>query len=1432
MTTQEFVIRLRELDIVLWVDQDRLRCSAPTGILTPELKAELAHRKTELVNYLKMAARAGQQSQAPAIVPNLRDGAPLPLSFAQERVWFLDQLEPGSAYYNIPVALRLKGQLKVSSLEQSLNAIVQRHEALRTTFGQSQGKAIQLIAPTLTLALPLIDLSALPEPERVQQLQKLARKEAQRPFDLTRGPLLRTTLMRLGNEEYVFLLNFHHIVSDGWSIGVFLRELAALYDAFSSGKPSPLSPLPVQYVDFACWQRQWLQDEVLEEQTAYWKQQLAGAPAVLDLPTDRPRPAAQTFRGVVHSLVLPKSLLQSLNSLCRQEQVTLFMTLLAAFQILLHRYAGQEDIVVGSPIANRNRAEIEELIGFFVNTLVLRTDFSGDPTFQQLLARVREVSLGAYAHQDLPFEKLVEVIQPPRDLSRSPLFQVMFVLQNAPLPPSQLGDLTLGFVPLDIGTAKFDLTLYMAETEQGLRASLEYNTDLFDESTVTRMAEHFKRLLEAIISNPRQRLHELPLLTYYETDQLLIRWNDTKMDYPEDRSLVALFEKQVEQTPDAVAVVFAKRKLTYRELNKRSNQLAHYLGKIGVRPGALVGICMERSAEMVVGLLGILKAGGAYLPLDPTYPSERLRFMLEDSEAQVLLTYRNQAEESLQNLITQRPTSTWGNGASSLGTNLQILRLDKDWKAISQATSANPREVSTAADLAYVIYTSGSTGKPKGVQISHRSVVNFLTSIRRQPGLTKNDVVLALTTLCFDIAGLELLLPLTTGARVVVLSREAAIDGKQLIRELERSQATVVQATPATWHLLLESGWQGNSNLKILCGGEAWSRDLAEQLLPRCGSLWNMYGPTETTIWSAVHQIHPGQPVRIGRPIANTQFYIVDSHLQPVPIGVPGELLIGGHGVGRGYLNRPELTEERFIADPFQQQPGARLYRTGDLARFLQNGEVEFLGRMDHQVKIRGYRIELGEIEAVLNRHPAVKQSAAMVHEIGPGDARLTAYVVPINAANASMADLRTFLQKELPDFMVPSSFHFLKTLPMTPNGKIDRKALPTVLSATPEQKQSTVPPRNDIEKEVARIWSKLLGVDSISVKDDFFDLGGHSLLAVRLFAELEKQFEKKLPLATLFQARTLEQLAQALQKETSALHWSSLAAIEARGSKEPLFLVHGAEGNVLLYRSLARHLSEDHPIYGLQSKGLSGKEDFLETFEDMAAHYIKEIKRVRPEGPYYLGGYCLGGAIALEMAQQLKAEGEHVPLVAMFETYNPRAVLEPPSRPLAFFRLLQNTKYHCANLLLIPSGNRRQFSSEKWKVASERLRIRLDAWAHAVSRSRRLKDGTSHAHLAAKRANDRALIQYRPRPYSGRVVLFRPKQFFLGLDDPEFGWGDVVRPGLEVCYLPFYPKGMLVEPFVQVLAHELNRCLSAEASGTTIKGKDTADNRQPALIG
>ncbi|MHC0062944.1 non-ribosomal peptide synthase/polyketide synthase [Nostoc sp. UIC 10890] len=1089
----------------------------------------------------ELAQEIGQLQQqnleltSPPILPRVHN-TELPLSYAQTRLWFLDQFELNSSFYNISIALHLVGTLRVTALEQSLEEIIHRHEALRTNFITVDGQATQIIQTRREQGtVSIVDFKHLSTTEQEIAIKQLAQQQAIQPFDLATQRLVRATLVVLSETEHVFLVYMHHVVSDGWSMGVFVQELAALYNAYCQGLLSPLAPLPIQYADFAIWQRQWLQGDVLQSQLSYWQQQLADAPALLVLPTDRSRPAVQTFAGAHHKFALSVELTHKLTQLCQQQGVTLFMTLLAAFDTLLYRYTGQSDILVGTPIANRNRSEIEGLIGFFVNTLVLRTDLSGNPSFSELLTRVREMAMDAYAHQDLPFEMLVEVLQPQRNLSHTPLFQVMFVLQNNPMSPMELTGLTVSPLELESTTAKFDLTLSMQNTATGLVGVWEYNTDLFDSSTIERMAGHFVTLLAGILANPQQPISQLPLLTEVEQHQLLVEWNDTQVDYPQDLCIHQLFEQQVESRPDAIAVIFENQQLTYQQLNERANQLAHYLQEKGVDPEVLVGIFVERSIEMIVGLLGILKAGGAYVPLDPNYPAERLAYMLSDTGVSILLT-----QQSLVEFLPENQA--------------EVLSLDSDWQVIANYSQQNPVSQVNSENLAYVIYTSGSTGKPKGVMNIHRSICNNLLRTTNDYPLTVSDRILQIAPFSFDASVLEIFWSLTSGTTLVVAKPEGHKDTAYLSNLIAQQQITQIFFVPSFLQAFLqEPNLEKCRCLKReFCGGEALSYELTQRFFEQFDcELHNLYGPTETAINATSWQYIPQstyQVIPIGRPIANTQIYILDPDLQPVPIGVAGELHIGGVPLARGYLNQPELTQEKFIPNPFEKAGcrrqgagGSRLYKTGDLARYLPDGNIEYLGRIGNQVKIRGFRIELGEIETVLRQHSEVNTVVVIAREDTTGDKRLVAYIVPQKEVTPTVSVLRQFLKAKLPEYMVPNAFVMLESMPLTLNGKVDHRALPTP-DLHSEFKDKYVAPRTPSEEMLAQIWAQVLKVERVGIYDNFFELGGHSLLATQLVSRIRNIFKLELPLRELFAAPTVSELARSLgQLQQQELQLTSL---------------------------------------------------------------------------------------------------------------------------------------------------------------------------------------------------------------------------------------------------------------------------------------------------
>ena len=1136
---------------------------------------------------------------------------------------------------------------------------------------------------------------------------------------------------------------------------------------------------------------------ILDQHLSYWKQQLAGAPELLTLPTDRARPALQSFRGGSLSRLLPQGLIDRLTVVSQSEGATLFMTLLAGFQILLSRYAGQEDIVVGSPIANRNHTEIEPLIGFFVNTLALRTDLSGDPRFIDLLARVKESTLQAYAHQDIPFEKLVEELQPERSLSHHPIFQVMFALQNVPLSLPALRGLQLERLPLYTGTSMFDMSWFAIEVAGGLQIRCEYSSDLFDESSIARALEHFENLLGGIAEAPAQTLSQLPLLGREELDRLLIEFNASERRYTPDCCIQSLLEARADSHPQATALVFEAERISYRELNERANRIAHHLIERGSGPGTLVAIYSERTAEMVAGILGILKSGAAYVPLDPKYPAQRLRAILEDAATPIVLTQHS--------LLSELP---------ALGATL--ICLDTDRAAIDAHSSANPGTRVRPEDLAFVLFTSGSTGRPKGVALEHRNAVNFVRWVNEL--LTPQELagVLFCTSICFDMSTFEMFVTLGAGGKMILVQSPMDLAGLG-----SRDEVTLVNTVPSALQELLRLKALPASLKTVVLAGEALPQTLAEEIhAAGVKRLFNMYGPTETGYTTST-LVAPHSPISIGKPIANAQAYVLDSHRRPQPIGVPGEIHLAGAGMARGYYGRLDLTAERFIPNPFLSGPSARMYRTGDLGRWLADGNLQYLGRIDHQVKLRGFRIELGEIEAALAAHPDVEQAVVLAREDRPGIKLLVGYVVPAASRRPTSEQLRAHLQTMLPEFMLPSALLLLDSFPLTPNGKVDRKALPAPESAASELHASYLAPRDAIERKLVRIWEQALGIRPIGIATSFFELGGSSLLAARIFVSISRAFGKDLPLVTLLRSPTVEQLATHLRPDSRTVGYDTLAQIQPKGSAVPFFCVHGGAGSTLFLHRLARAMGNDQPLYGFEPEGLDGGRFQRTSVQAMAAHYIAEIRKVQPTGPYCIGGYCFGGLVAHEMAQQLRAQGERTPLVALFSAqlrYHravpaPRFNSDTPASP-------RGRKEKLLRLLRSPAR------TVTWRM--RRLgfaaRSKLHAAACKILLSLGLKVPQAMRTLYVARTLGAVEKAYKPQPFAGKLVLFcgggEREQ------DPEMGWGGLAQQ-VEVCEIGSGGRNerreIMNEPLVRQLAQQLlQRLHAATKAPSTRRAPDT----------
>lgn len=1103
-------------------------------------KFQLSARKKAILDAL-----LSQEGMAPAEdrIPRRQASGPAPLSFAQRRLWFFDQFEPASFAYNLLTAVSLRGRLDISALQKAFVEIVRRHEALRTTFDFHDGQPIQVINEQHSIPLRQIEITHLPEEEQQEQIRSLLREQALQPFDLKRGPLLRITLVRLASEEHVLAMAMHHIVSDAWSMTVMVQEIVALYQTYSAGRVPDLPPLPVQYADFAEWQRNWLQGDRLTQQLEYWKQQLGPSPAVLELPADRPRPAVQTYSGADFTFAFSPSLSQSLRTLARKEGVTLFMVLLAAFKVLLHRYTSQQEIIVGLPIANRQRKELEGLIGFFINTLAVRTAVSGNSSFHEFLDRVREKAMGAYAHQDLPFEYLVEQFQPERNLSHSPLVQVIFSFEAAPPRKAEVPGLALTILDKENKAAKFDLSLYASDRGSEVVGTLEYNVNLFNKDRIERMAGHFLTILSAVVADPTQRISELPLLARHERYQMLTTWNATEAPYPQQLCAHHLFEAQVQRTPSAPAIVFENQELTYCQLNARANQVARYLASFGVGPGKIVGIFMERSLEMVVAVLGIVKSGAACLPLDPAYPKERLAFMLQDSQATITI--------SQQNLVLTFPSC----GA-------RAVCLDSEWPAIAKEDESDLQTAVTPENWLYVIYTSGSTGHPKGVMVPHRVLVNLVAWHQASPWQSRRTLQFA--SLNFDVSFQEIFSTLAVGGTLAVTPQFVRVDIPALGRYVEQHRVERFHLPGVIMQKLAEE-FSGHSQTfasvrEFMVGGEQLQIStpmvaLFSQL--RDCVLHNHYGPTETHIvtsflLSGDPRFWPALPP-IGRPVINTDLYVLDAYLQPLPVGVPGELYFGGTCLAHGYLKRPDLTAERFIPNPFSNRFGSRMYKTGDSARYLPDGNVEFLGRNDSQVKIRGMRIELGEIEVELKRHPAVRESAVVLARQGQ-ESILVAYVAFQPEQEVGSKQLRQFLHVRLPEYMLPSRFVVLDAFPLTPSGKIDRRALPSP-GTDPELNEGYVAPRNDLEEVLAAIFSDVLQVERVGVFDDFFALGGHSLLSTQIASRIREALHTEVSVRKIFEEPTINGLSRIMlqeENEPGRIERNARLLLEiARGSEE-----------------------------------------------------------------------------------------------------------------------------------------------------------------------------------------------------------------------------------------------------------------------------------------
>jgi amino acid adenylation domain-containing protein len=1360
-------------------------------------------RRVLLEKYLR--GEASQPPTSPLRIAPRPSGSALQLSFAQERLWFLDQLNPDSAVYNVPLAAPLSGPIDADVLKRSVNEIVRRHEALRTTFATVDGQPVPVTAPALNVDLRIHDLSSYPDSERHARADALLSKEAQKSFDLTHGPLIRTSLVRLGEREHVLLVVMHHIVSDGWSLVLFFQELSAIYGAFSCGDESPLAGLSIQYGDYASWQREWLRGEVLQKQLSYWKEQLGGELPVLELPTDRPRPAVQTFRGAREWLVLPEELTSSLMALSQREGATLFITLLAGLKALLNRYSGQEDIIVGSPIANRPQTETESLIGFFLNNLALRSDLAGNPGFRELLARVKKTALDAYAHQDVPFEKLIEELKPERDLSRTPIFQVYFNLFNfadgIKLPGTNR---TLSFVEAwaqsDEDLSKFDLTLYAGQQGRELRLALVYNTDLFDAASITRMLAHFKILLEGVVADPETSIADLPLRI--ESDAHLlesgrVRPSNAFIEFRKheiEQSIANRFARQVEKYPRRIAVKSTNHEWTYDELNRAADRIAQSILRLRGDGEERIALLFEHDAPMIAAMLGALKAGKTYVPLDPHHPHERLAQIVGHSKANVLVT--NNRNLPLAAKLTK--------------DDLQLVNIDR-LDAAAYTSVALP---AVGPDqLAYILYTSGSTGQPKGVMQNHRNVLHHIRVYTNNLHLNADDRMTLLSSYCFDASVMDIYGALLNGAALCPV--DVREDGLAALAPwLIDEEITVYHSTPTVYRYFVNT-LNGNSDFRkmrlVVLGGEEVKRTDVESYRKHFSDdciLVNGLGPTEATV-SLQNFIDKrtrvsGDSVPVGFPVADTEVLLLNSAGRRSEIR--GEIAIKSAHVALGYWQNIEATAAAFSTNG--SGPTVRIYRTGDMGRRLPDGRIKFEGRKDFQVKIRGFRIELGEIESALVQHPNVRECVVVASEDTSGNKRLVAYVVPRDQHPSIKGELRDYLKQRLPEYMTPSAFVLLQSLPLTASGKLNRRALPAPDGLGDSPVAASALPQTQVEKLLAAIWADLLGVSTVGVNDNFFELGGHSLLAVRLFAQIEKRFGKRLPLATLFRAPTIAQIGAILEKDWTPA-WSSLVPVQPAGSRPPFFCVHALGGNVLEYYDLARHLGTDQPFYGLQSQGLDGKRPPHTRVEEMAAHYIKEMREAQPTGPYYIGGRSLGGMVAFEMAHQLRTQGQEVGLLALLDTYPSgyaKLLRDETTWQAALGRAVNRIKAHSSNLWTLSAPEKLGYLMNKLGFAPRKIKSQV--WRRIYQAYENVGRPLPQALRDVKEFNSLAVRQYVPQVYDGAVTLFWASADLRACIDFVEGWRALAGGGIEVHEIPGSHLDIVKEPHVRDLATKLDSCL------------------------
>jgi amino acid adenylation domain-containing protein len=1326
-----------------------------------------------LLKYFQEQATPMSADNKRSILRTISGRDDFPLSSSQRRIWFMEKLNSEMNAYNIPLDYMIKGELDIKVFEETLDFLIRRHESFRTIFPEVNGEPVQKVLPAFSANLSVVEL----EKETKEKIPALIRRysldNASYKFNLETGPLFRFQLLITGEKEFIFLINIHHTITDAISLGIFMDEISKVYSSLIKNKTINLPVIPVNYTGFTLFQDQWIKGEEYKKQLEFWKTELSGAPDVLQLPLDFSRPKKATFRGKEYHFSIVPELKEKLTVLSKKTGTGLSMPLLSAFAVLLYRYSSQEDFILGFPVANRMYPELEYITGVFINTLPIRFTFPDEIIFSDVVGNTTQKFLSAYENQEIPIEHLVEELKVKRSVNINPLFQVLFNYLTGFPNEIELPGSTLQLIKGERIASQVDLTLTVNDYRQELDCVFEYNTDLFGEETIARMSGHFMTILGAIAENENLNIKAIPILTETEQNLMLSEWNRTQVDYPSEKCIHNLFEEQVIKTPDSTAVVFEDKQLTYSELNATANRLAHYLIKQGVKEGSIVAMCLHRSIDMVIALMAISKSGATYLPLDPIYPKARLGLILDDAKPLILVSESSMTE----NLP---------------GTESRIILLD-DKEEYSAESSENP-EFGNSNNIAYILYTSGSTGKPKGVQIKHHSVINLLYSMIRSLKVTSNDILLAVTTISFDIAEMEIYLPLFTGAKLVIASEDTSMNVELLKNRIDETAPTLFQATPVTFRMLILSGWKGKQDLKLVCGGEAFSKELARALLTRCREVWNGYGPTETTIYSVIKKISPDDCigegyVPIGRPIDNTKLYVLNPKLEPVPVGIAGELYIGGEGVSIGYMNLAEATGERFIIDPFGSDPDSRIYKTGDLVHYLPDGNLMYLNRIDSQVKIRGYRIETGEIESAISHFEGIRENAVIARMDEQGEKRLVAYYVSDDLSDINESELRQYLKEKLPEYMVPSVMVRIEKLPLTANNKVDRKALPEPSGSSFSASKEYVAPQTLTEKKLAAVWSSILKIEKIGILDNFFEIGGHSMIAVTLIIKIEKEFGIRLPLATLFEQSTVQKLSKVIDNGIEPDRWRSLVPLRPHGSKKPLFLVHGLGLNVLLYTTIISYLDPEQPVFGLQAKGLNGVDKPLKSIEEIASYYISEIMTIDSEGPYQLAGYSLGGNIAFEMGRQLTEMGKKVNFIGLLDT-----VAEGSINQLPICRQIGSRGKYLRNYLVwnisyfFKNRDESMLSviKRRWRGLGKKVRG-LDI---KISKDNRISKGEQNElpkYLRkVHRANLRAGRRYIIKPFDGVVHLFKAAHQTFYIPDPvNYGWDKYALGGVIVHEIP-----------------------------------------------